>query len=100
MSCSCPKTTDSKAKDGTVDNKFYRSDNISFDSGANFSFDAWNVFWNVLKDAFLGGRAAVIPTFPILLPITAWFVVRVRGSLWLGDTPDYEIDLSRSPCVS
>ena len=53
-SCSCPWTTDSKAKEGTVDNKFFRSDNRSFDHGVNFSFDAWNPFWNVL-----GGSCAL-----------------------------------------
>ena len=29
--------------------------------------------------------------FRILLPITSWFVVRVRGALWLGDMPYYEV---------
>ena len=76
-----------------MDNTF-QSDCWSFDYGANLSFDAWNFFWNVLKDVCPGGRAVVIPSFPDFITHYSVFVVRLRGALWLGDLPDHEVTVS------
>ena len=49
-----------------------------FDHDVNLSFDAWNLFWDVLKDVCPGGK-----TFPDFVTHYSVFVIRLRGALWL-----------------